>query len=148
MKKNYTSAEVCTLDNFDNPFGDNHQSPSYNLSEHFSSIFSQHGEDGLIQYLYSIIDPKKKYYVEFGASNGNSIENTRSLRVNHGWSGLLMLPITDGSLLSPFRSSNAFCSALCVKPIGGSLAIENIRSYRCPREPASPPKLSGSFSIN
>ena len=90
MKKNYTSAEVCTLDNFDNPFGDNHQSPSYNLSEHFSSVFSQHGEDGLIQYLYSIIDPKQKYYVEFGASNGNSIENTRSLRVNHGWSGLLM----------------------------------------------------------
>ena len=93
--------------------------------------------------------------------NGTGIEGTSStgargptfsmssnLAKRFGWSGLLMLPITDGSLLSPFRSSNAFCSALCVKPIGGSLAIENIRSYRCPREPASPPKLSGSLSIN
>ena len=90
MKKEYTSTEVFTLENFNNPFGDNHQSSTYNLSEHFKSIFSQHGEDGLLEYLYSVIKPKKKYYVEFGASNGNTIENTRSLRINHGWSGLLM----------------------------------------------------------
>tara|TARA_B100001094_G_scaffold227486_1_gene222003 strand:+ start:1403 stop:2206 length:804 start_codon:yes stop_codon:yes gene_type:complete len=90
MKKQYTSAEVFTTENFNNPFGDNHHSPTYNLSEYFKSIFSQHGEDGILEYLYSIIDLKKKYYVEFGASNGNTIENTRSLRVNHGWSGLLM----------------------------------------------------------
>lgn len=90
MKKEYTSSEVFTLENFNNPSGDNHTSSTYNLSEHFNSIFSQHGEDGLLEYLYSVITPKKKYYVEFGASNGNTIENTRSLRVNHGWSGLLM----------------------------------------------------------
>ena len=83
MKKQYTSAEVFTTENFNNPFGDNHHSPTYNLSEHFKSIFSQHGEDGILEYLYSIIDIKKKYYVEFGASNGNTIENTRSLRENH-----------------------------------------------------------------
>ena len=90
MKRQYTSAEVFTTENFNNPFGDNHHSPTYNLSEHFKSIFSQHGEDGILEYLYSIIDIKKKYYVEFGASNGNTVENTRSLRENHGWSGLLM----------------------------------------------------------
>ena len=60
MKKEYTSAEVFTLENFNNPFGDNHQSATYNLSEYFKSIFSQHGEDGLLEYLYSVIKPKKK----------------------------------------------------------------------------------------
>ncbi len=86
MKKEYISSEVFTLENFNSSYS----ASNYNLSEHFNSKFSQHGEDGLLEYLYSIIPTKKKYYVEFGASNGNTIENTRSLRVNHGWSGLLM----------------------------------------------------------
>lgn len=90
MKKEYTSSEVFTLENFNNPFNNNHSVFDYNLSEYFKSIFSQHGEDGLLEYLYSVIPLKKKYYVEFGASNGSTIENTRFLRENCGWSGLLM----------------------------------------------------------
>ena len=90
MKTTYTSSEVFTSENFNNPFKNNHLATNYNLSEYFKSVCSQHGEDGLIEYLYSIISPKKKYYVEFGASTGNTIENTRYLRENCGWSGLLM----------------------------------------------------------
>jgi len=90
MAKYFLSREVFTEENFNKPFGEVEIDSDYNLSQHFNRVFSQHGEDGLLQYLYSVIPIRKKYYIEFGASNGNTIENTRNLRVNCGWSGLLM----------------------------------------------------------
>ena len=59
MKKEYTSSEIFTTENFNNPLGNNHSASNYNLSEHFNAKFSQHGEDGLLEYLYSIIPIKK-----------------------------------------------------------------------------------------
>lgn len=55
-------------------------------------IFSQNGEDGITQYLLSLVGIKNKYYVEFGVENGFEC-NTRHLRENLGFTGLLM----DGS---------------------------------------------------
>lgn len=55
-------------------------------------VFSQWGEDGIIQYLINKIDIQNKTFVEFGC--GNYIEsNTRFLLFNNNWSGLIM----DGS---------------------------------------------------
>ena len=105
MKKIYTTKEVFTLDNFNNPFRNNHQPENYNLSEYFRKVYSQHGEDGLLEYLYSKIKPRHKYYVEFGARSGNGIENTHNLRVNCGWTGLLM----EGNETNVARS-NGLCN--------------------------------------
>jgi hypothetical protein len=62
------------------------------LAEHEKQVFSQNGEDGIIEYVFQHIAPRSKTYVEFGTENGKQI-NTRNLRENFGWTGLLM----DGS---------------------------------------------------
>ena len=82
--------QLFTQNNFENPLGYKHTAKNYNLFEKQKRIFSQHGEDGIIEYIYSVVQPKHKFYVEFGATSGNWIENSRNLRVNHKWSGLLM----------------------------------------------------------
>jgi len=54
------------------------------------SVFSQSGEDGVIQRLFESIEPTRRFAVEFGCSDGVTGSNVRNLIVNHGWSGLLM----------------------------------------------------------
>jgi hypothetical protein len=55
-------------------------------------VFSQWGEDGIIQYLVKAINPKTKIFVEFGVESYEE-SNTRFLLVNNNWSGLII----DGS---------------------------------------------------
>ena len=57
---------------------------------HKKTIFSQLGEDGIIEYIFSIIKPKYNYYVEFGGWDGVHLSNTANLRINKGWKGLLL----------------------------------------------------------
>jgi len=50
--------------------------------------YSQNGEDGILEYIFSIIKPNKTgYFVEFGAWDGKYFSNTFNL-VEKGWSGL------------------------------------------------------------
>ena len=52
------------------------------------SVFSQFGEDGVIEKIFEIIEPGPKFAIEFGAHNGVTNSNMRNLVVNHGWSTL------------------------------------------------------------
>ncbi|TBR60366.1 hypothetical protein B4U84_05700 [Westiellopsis prolifica IICB1] len=52
-------------------------------------VFSQWGEDGIIQYLLRHIQIPRKVFVEFGVQNYLE-SNTRFLLVNNNWSGLLI----------------------------------------------------------
>lgn len=60
-----------------------------NLEEVEFSIFSQWGEDGIIQYLINNIDIQYKTFVEFGVENYDE-SNTRFLLINNNWKGLVM----------------------------------------------------------
>lgn len=51
-------------------------------------IFSQFGEDGLINFLINNINIKNKKFIEFGVENYEEA-NTRFLLENNGWSGLI-----------------------------------------------------------
>ena len=52
------------------------------------AVFSSAGEDGVIEKIFSIIEPTTKYSVEFGAGNGIRASNTRNMIINDGWSSL------------------------------------------------------------
>lgn len=53
------------------------------------SVFSQFGDDGIIQYLIKTIRPECQFFVEFGVENYLE-SNTRFLLQNNNWSGLVM----------------------------------------------------------
>ncbi len=63
--------------------------PARHWREHEFRVFSQWGEDGLIQHLVREIPVPNKIFVEFGVENYLEA-NTRFLVTNDGWSGLLM----------------------------------------------------------
>ena len=52
--------------------------------------FCQNGEDGVIEYIFKVVSPMNKYYVEFGGWDGIHLSNTANLRINNGWNGLLL----------------------------------------------------------
>jgi hypothetical protein len=62
------------------------------LSEVEFQVFSQWGDDGIIQYLISKIDIPNKTFIEFGVENYKE-SNTRFLIINNNWSGYVI----DGS---------------------------------------------------
>jgi hypothetical protein len=53
-------------------------------------VYSQCGEDGVLERIFEIVGTHNRYYVEFGAKDGNELSNTKYLRTHHGWDGLLM----------------------------------------------------------
>lgn len=59
------------------------------LDEVEFQVFSQRGEDGIIQYLINKIDIPNKIFVEFGVETYTE-SNTRFLLINNNWSGLVI----------------------------------------------------------
>lgn len=55
-------------------------------------VYSQWGDDGIIQFLINYLDIKHKTFIEFGVENYTEC-NTRFLLVNNNWKGLIF----DGS---------------------------------------------------
>ncbi len=60
-----------------------------NLQDAEFKVFSQWGEDGIIQYLIKNIDIENDTFVEFGVENYLE-SNTRFLLINNNWSGLII----------------------------------------------------------
>ena len=69
----------------------------YQLSIAERSVYSQKGQDGILELIFSQFGIKKGTFVEFGARDGVELSNTAHLRLNKGWRGLLM----DTEPLSP-----------------------------------------------
>jgi hypothetical protein len=63
------------------------------------SVYSQGGEDGVLERIFECIGTTNRYFVEFGAKDGLELSNTAHLRLDRGWSGLLMeacAPVVEG----------------------------------------------------
>ena len=54
------------------------------------NLTSQHGEDGIIQYILQHISPPPKVCVDLGAWDGKYLSNTFSLWHDNGWKGILI----------------------------------------------------------
>ena len=65
---------------------------SNNINDYEFKIFSQFGDDGIIQYLIKNVEIKNEVFIEFGVENYLE-SNTRFLMMNNNWSGFVM----DGS---------------------------------------------------
>lgn len=63
-----------------------------NINDAEFKVFSQWGEDGIIQYLIHLVEIPNKIFVEFGVQNYEE-SNTRFLLINDNWKGLVL----DGS---------------------------------------------------
>jgi hypothetical protein len=59
---------------------------SKRLNRHEYQVFSQNGEDGIIQEIFNRIGHTNKYFIEFGVENGLECNSTNLLYKN--WSGL------------------------------------------------------------
>lgn len=68
-------------------------------------VFSQWGEDGIIQFLLRHVEIKNDIFVEFGVENYLE-SNTRFLLVNNNWSGLVI--DGDAENISYIKSSSIY----------------------------------------
>ena len=64
------------------------EAAAVDLEQHERSVFSQGGEDGVIEKIFEVIEPTHKYAIEFGAGDGILGSNMRNLVVNRGWRSL------------------------------------------------------------
>jgi hypothetical protein len=64
--------------------------PVADLAKHERSVFSAGGEDGVLERLFEIIEPRNRYLVDLGAGDGIAGSSSRNLILNHGWRGLLV----------------------------------------------------------
>lgn len=58
------------------------------ISDCSENIYSQFGEDGVINKIFSVIEPENKWCVEFGAWDGLHFSNTARLIKEDGWQGI------------------------------------------------------------
>lgn len=72
------------------------------LSEVEFSVFSQWGDDGIIQWLINNLEFPNKTFIEFGVENYRQ-SNTRFLMMNNNWAGLVM----DGSPINVWQITNS-----------------------------------------
>jgi hypothetical protein len=61
----------------------------FNINDHEKKIYSQNGEDGIIEFIFSKIGTTNKFSVEFGVGNGFEC-NTINLLEKKNWKGLMM----------------------------------------------------------
>lgn len=76
------------------------------LTRHESQVFSQGGEDGIIQEIFRRIGTTNKRFCEFGSADG--VENNTALLVTLGWGGLWM----DGDADAIGRAKARYASAV------------------------------------
>ena len=57
------------------------------LLAHAANVASQSGEDGIIARIFELLPPRHRYFVEFGAWDGQHLSNCWNLAANAGWGG-------------------------------------------------------------
>lgn len=79
------------------------------LNRYERRIYSQNGEDGILQAIFKVIGTTNKFSVEFGVGDGHQC-NTALLQRRRGWSGLMM-DCTDKPPIAKLKIQNEFITA-------------------------------------
>jgi len=94
------------------------------IKKYENKIYSQSGEDGIIEYIFEYIGTTNKYFVEFGAADGIAFSNTANLRINKGWNGLLL----EGDANMAIRSDGVFHAIVTAENICAIFRKYNVPS--------------------
>lgn len=60
------------------------------LLSYAKNVFSQNGEDGVIERILELIPETSRWCVELGAWDGKHLSNTHHLMIHRGWSGVFI----------------------------------------------------------
>lgn len=93
-----------------------------NLNFYERKVYSQNGEDGIIEEIFRRIGTTNKFSVEFGVEDGKEC-NTRYLLEKKGWNGLRM----DGGKDNPTTIKSEYITAENVNDL--------FAKYKVPKEP-------------
>lgn len=87
--------------------------PLRDLTRYERRIYSQNGEDGILQAIFARVGTTNRYFVEIGTGDGSEC-NTRYLADHHDWRGLLL----DCRYENPTRSLyREFVTAENINPL-------------------------------
>ena len=100
----------------------NRNKSSKNIQDYEFKVFSQNGEDGIIQFLIQNTEIKNKIFVEFGVETYKEA-NTKFLLLNNGWSGLII--DGDKDAMEKIASSDLHWK-YDLKSIGNFITKDNI----------------------
>ena len=100
----------------------NRNKSSKNIQDYEFKVFSQNGEDGIIQFLIQNTEIKNKIFVEFGVETYKEA-NTKFLLLNNGWSGLII--DGDKNAMEKIASSDLHWK-YDLKSIGNFITKDNI----------------------
>lgn len=64
-------------------------------------VYSQTGEEGILEHIFNFIGTTNKYLVDFGAGDGFNLSNSQLL-LEQGWEGLRMDGVGYGDVLTEF----------------------------------------------
>lgn len=90
------------------------------------NIFSQDGDDGIIEYALKKLPALPTYVLDIGANDGVTTSNSRLLISKYGWRGLLIEPFADAyrALMSLYQGNERV--QLCNKAVGTATATSTI----------------------
>jgi hypothetical protein len=98
-----------------------------NLLRFADNVYSQWGEDGVIEKIFYTIKPQSKICIEFGAWDGFHFANTANLWSNNGWKGILIEGHQERFLTLQNNTNKYDC--ICINAYvakGGDWSLENI----------------------
>ena len=62
------------------------------LASYGANVYTQYGEDGILERILELVDDGNRWCVEFGAWDGLHLSNCANLIRNHGYAGVLIEP--------------------------------------------------------
>ncbi len=93
------------------------------LAIHERQVWSQNGEDGVIEEIFSRIGVDARTFVEFGCGNG--VENNTAYLLHQGWQGLWI--DADSKLVARIRRSHEFLlSSGALRMVESSVTAANV----------------------
>lgn len=107
------------------------------LARHARNVYSQSGEDGILEHVFSTIQAQSRWCVEFGAWDGRHLSNCANLLNHHGWNGVLIEghPRKFRALASNYaQNRRVICLERFVQCSGPDTLDEILGSLACPPE--------------